>query len=72
MQNEKRIIFIIKRLKALTSHSKTSLNYRTPFQLLIAAKLSAQSTNIIVKKAVLLFLRTKIYEASGDVFQAVR
>ena len=50
MQNEKRIRFIIKRLKALTSHSKTSLNYRTPFQLLIATILSAQSTDITANK----------------------
>ncbi len=50
MRNEKRIISIIKRLKALSSQRKTSLNYRTPFQLLIATILSAQSTDNTANK----------------------
>jgi endonuclease III len=52
MQEEKRTLLIIKRLKSLFPENKTSLNYRNPFQLLIATILSAQSTDITANKIV--------------------
>jgi endonuclease III len=50
MQKEKRILLVIKRLKASLPHSKTSLIYKNPFQLLVATILSAQSTDITANK----------------------
>jgi endonuclease III len=50
MQKEKRILLIIKRLKASLPRSKTSLKHKNPFQLLIATILSAQSTDITANK----------------------
>jgi endonuclease III len=50
MEKEKRILLIIKRLKSLFPHNKTSLKHKNPFQLLIATILSAQSTDITANK----------------------
>ena len=50
MNKEKRIE-ILKRLRAANPHPTTELNFSSPFELLIAVILSAQSTHKGVKKA---------------------
>ncbi|MDO6682188.1 endonuclease III [Oceanobacter sp. 5_MG-2023] len=42
---------IFSRLQAANPHPKTELEYRTPFELLIAVLLSAQATDVSVNKA---------------------
>ncbi len=42
---------IFARLKAANPHPKTELNYRNPFELLIAVLLSAQATDVSVNQA---------------------
>lgn len=50
MKVQELIIEIIKRLKKEYSEPKTVLNYKTPFELLVATILSAQSTDVHVNK----------------------
>ena len=42
---------ILGRLQAANPHPKTELNYTSPFELLVAVTLSAQSTDVGVNKA---------------------
>ncbi len=50
MDAEKMLSEIIKRLKKEYTEPKTALNYRTPFELLVATMLSAQTTDVHVNK----------------------
>ena len=50
MKREK-IVELFSRLRALNPHPTTELEYKTPFQLLIAVILSAQATDVGVNKA---------------------
>jgi endonuclease III len=50
MNNRKKAALVIKNLTAAYPDSKTSLKYRTPFQLLVATILSAQSTDVTANK----------------------
>jgi endonuclease III len=45
------VIEIFSRLRELNPHPKTELEYNTPFELLVAVALSAQSTDVGVNKA---------------------
>lgn len=45
------IIEMFTRLRELNPHPKTELEYRTPFELLVAVALSAQATDVGVNKA---------------------
>ncbi|MGE5892456.1 MAG: endonuclease III [bacterium] len=50
MDQKKRLLEIIKRLNKEYPHPRTALNYRTPFELLVATILSAQTTDAHVNK----------------------
>jgi endonuclease-3 len=50
MNNKKRIVEIIKRLKKKQPKPETALIYKNPFELLVATILSAQSTDVHVYK----------------------
>jgi len=50
MGNKKNILEIIKRLKKEYPELKTALNFRSPFELLVATILSAQTTDVHVNK----------------------
>lgn len=50
MNSEKRRE-IFTRLRQANPHPKTELEYKTPFELLIAVLLSAQATDVSVNKA---------------------
>lgn len=58
--NKKKVAAIFARLKALNPHPTTELEYRTPFELLVAVILSAQATD----KSVNLATRTLFKHAS--------
>src|SRR5438445_12029786 len=47
---KQRVRHIIRALAREFPHTRTSLDYETPFQLLIATILSAQSTDVMVNK----------------------
>ena len=49
--NVKKVREIFQRFQKNNPHPKLELNYRTPFELLIAVILSAQSTDVGVNKA---------------------
>ncbi len=49
--NKQAIQLLFKTLQAIDPEPKTELNYQTPFELLIAVLLSAQSTDVGVNKA---------------------
>lgn len=49
--NQQKRIEILTRLRAQNPHPTTELNYRNPFELLIAVILSAQATDVGVNKA---------------------
>jgi endonuclease-3 len=51
---------IFRRLRAANPHPTTELEYKTPFQLLIAVLLSAQATDVSVNKAT-----RKLYPVAG-------
>ncbi len=50
MDREKQVKEILKRLKKKFPHPETALHYKTPFELLVATVLSAQSTDVQVNK----------------------
>ncbi len=50
MRSEEKVAEILKRLKKIYPHPKTALNFRTPFELLVATILSAQATDVLVNK----------------------
>lgn len=50
MDTEEKLQEIIKRLKKQYPESKTALNFRNPFELLVATVLSAQTTDVHVNK----------------------
>ena len=50
MKREK-VVELFRRLRALDPHPTTELDYKTPFELLIAVILSAQATDVGVNKA---------------------
>jgi len=50
MDNKKKLFEIINRLKKEYPEPKTALNYRNPFELLVATVLSAQTTDVHVNK----------------------
>lgn len=50
MENKKKILEILKKLKKEYPEPKTALNYRNPFELLVATILSAQTTDVHVNK----------------------
>jgi endonuclease-3 len=51
IMNKHQIHTLFERFQAANPHPKTELHYRTPFELLIAVILSAQSTDVGVNKA---------------------
>ncbi|MDH4006291.1 MAG: endonuclease III, partial [Gammaproteobacteria bacterium] len=59
MNKEKRTA-IYSRLRELNPHPTTELDYRTPFELLVAVILSAQATDVGVNKAT-----AKLYAAAN-------
>lgn len=50
MDSKEKIIEIIKRLKKEYPEPKTALNFKGPFELLVATILSAQTTDVLVNK----------------------
>ena len=50
MRNQDKVLEILKRLKKEYHNPKTALNYKTPFELLVATILSAQTTDAQVNK----------------------
>lgn len=50
MKTEEKAVEILKQLKTLYPDPKTALNFRTPFELLVATILSAQATDVLVNK----------------------
>ncbi|KAF0143768.1 MAG: endonuclease III [Nitrospirae bacterium] len=50
MDNKKKLFEIMKKLKKEYPEPKIALNYRTPFELLVATVLSAQTTDVHVNK----------------------
>jgi endonuclease III len=48
MTKEEKVLEIIKRLSAVYPHPRTALVYNTPFELLIATIMSAQTTDKLV------------------------
>ncbi len=50
MDNKKKILEILKRLKKEYPNPRTALNYKSPFELLVATILSAQTTDIHVNR----------------------
>lgn len=50
MKTEEKIIEILRRLKKIYPETKTALRFNTPFELLVATILSAQTTDIHVNK----------------------
>lgn len=50
--DKKRILCILEKLEAVYENSTTALNYKTPFELLVATMLSAQCTDVQVNKVI--------------------
>lgn len=50
MKNQEKVIEILKRLKKIYPEPKTALRFNSPFELLVATILSAQTTDIHVNK----------------------
>ena len=68
MDNKKKLFEILKRLKKEYPEPKTALNYRNPFELLVATVLSAQTTDVHVNKVtVALFKKYKSVKDYADV-----
>ncbi len=68
MDNKKKLLEIIKRLKKEYSDPKIALNYRNPFELLVATMLSAQATDVHVNKVTeTLFKKYKSAKDYADV-----
>lgn len=51
MDNKRKILEILRKLKKEYPEPKIALNYRNPFELLVATMLSAQTTDVHVNKA---------------------
>lgn len=50
MTREEKVLEIIKRLRKIYPHPKTALNFKSPFELLIATIMAAQCTDVLVNK----------------------
>ncbi|MEW6585220.1 MAG: endonuclease III [Nitrospirota bacterium] len=64
MNNREKVAEIIKRLKKEYPEPKTALRYKTPFELLVATVLSAQTTDALVNKVTEPLF--KKYKSIGD------
>ena len=68
MDNKKKLFEIINRLKKEYPEPKIALNYRNPFELLVATMLSAQTTDVHVNKVTeTLFKKYKSVKDYADV-----
>jgi len=68
MNTKEKTIEIIKRLKKKYPQPKTALNFRSPFDLLVATILSAQATDVLVNKVTAnLFTKYKSVKDYADV-----
>ncbi|MBI5204959.1 MAG: endonuclease III [Nitrospirae bacterium] len=68
MDNKKKLVEIINRLKKEYPEPKIALNYRNPFELLVATMLSAQATDVHINKVTeTLFKKYKSAKDYADV-----
>lgn len=68
MDNKRKIIEILRKLKKEYPEPKIALNYRNPFELLAATMLSAQTTDVHVNKVTgTLFKKYKLVKDYADV-----
>jgi len=74
MKDNEKVLEVLRRLKREYSDPKTTLNFKTPFELLVATMLSAQTTDIHINKVTdnlfRKYIAIKDYaDAPAEVFQ---